>query len=68
MFIFTFERDGAQVGEGQTEMRHRSRLQALSCQRRARCGAQTHEPGDRDLNQSWSLNRLNHPGAPRDVL
>ena len=44
--------------------RIRSRFQALSCQHRARCGAQTHKPGDHDLGQSQMLNRLSHPGAP----
>ena len=41
-----------------------SRLQALSCQHRARCGAQTHELWDHDLGQSQTLNQLSHPGAP----
>ena len=41
-----------------------SRLQALSCQHRAQSGARTHEPWDRDLSWSWTLNRLSHPGAP----
>ena len=46
--------------------RHRigNRLQALSCQHRAQRGAPTHEPGDRDLSQSRTLNRLSHPGIP----
>ena len=40
MFVFERERNRAQVGEGQRE-RHRiqSRLQALSCQHGAQCGA-----------------------------
>ena len=42
----------------------RSRLQALSCQYKARCGAQTHKPRDHDLSRSEMLNRLSHPGAP----
>ena len=41
-----------------------SRLQALSCQHRARRGARTHEPRDRDLSRSRPLNRLSHPGTP----
>ena len=46
--------------------RHRiwSRLQALSCQHRARRGAQTHGPWDHDL--SWSQT-LSHPGAPISI-
>ena len=38
--------------------------QAPHCQHRARRGAQTHEPRDRDLSWSRTLNRLSHPGAP----
>ena len=63
------EREKARVGEGQREKgRHRiqSRFQALSCQHRARHGAQTHELWDHDLNWSWTLNRLSHPGAPSE--
>ena len=47
--------------------RHRvqSRLQALSCQHRAQCGARTHRLQDHDLSRSRTLNRLSHPGAPR---
>ena len=40
-----------------------SRLQAPSCQHRARRGARTHGPRDRDLSRSWTLNRPSHPGA-----
>ena len=32
--------------------------------RRARRGARTHEPRDRELGRSRVLNRLSHPGAP----
>ena len=51
-------------GSEREKGRHRipSRLQALSCQHRARCGAQIHRPRDHDLSQSWTLS---HPGAPR---
>ena len=63
-------RDRVWMGEGQRERerkrgRHRiqSRLQALSCQHRAWCRAQTHELWDHDLSWSWTLNRLSHPGA-----
>ena len=50
--------------------RHRiwSRLQALSCQHRARCGARIHRPWDRDLSWSRTPNRLSHPGAPNYIL
>ena len=41
-----------------------SRLQALSCQHRARCRARTHGPWDNDLSRSRTLNRLSHPGSP----
>ena len=53
-------------GRGRERRRHRiqSRLQALSCQHRARHGAWTHKLWDHDLSQSWTLNRLTHPGAP----
>ena len=46
--------------EGDTEPKAGCRLQALSCQHWTRCGAQTHEPWDRDLSRSQLLN----PGAP----
>ena len=51
---------------GRERGRHRiwSRLQALSCQHRARCGARTHGLRDHDLSWSQTLNQLNHPGAP----
>ena len=57
-------------GRGKERGRHRieSRLQALSCQRRASCGAQTHEPQDHDLSQSETLNGLRHPGVPQGKL
>ena len=52
-------------GRGRERRRHRiqSRLQALSCQHKALCGAQTHWPQDHDLNQSQTLNQLSHLGA-----
>ena len=58
------------VGKGRERGRHRirSRLQALSCQHRARCGAQTHGPRDHDLSRSWTLNWLSHPGAPVNLF
>ena len=57
--MFTYfegEKDRLQTGEGQRERhRIRSRLQAPSCQHRARCGARTHEPRDRDLAEVGRL-------------
>ena len=57
-------RGGAERG------RHRicSRLQALSSQHRAQCGAWTHELQDHDLSQSRTLNWLSHPGTPEELL
>ena len=51
---------------GRKRGRHRiqSRPQALSCQHRAWCGAQTHEPWDHDLSRNQTLNWLSHPGTP----
>ena len=53
-------------GRGRERGRHRirNRLQAQSGQPRARHGARTHEPWDRDLSRSQMLNRLSHSGAP----
>ena len=65
-FLRERHRDREQAGEGQRERgRHRiqSRLQAPSCQHRARCRARTHEPRDCDLSQSRTFNRLSHSGA-----
>ena len=64
MFINFWERDSMNGG-GSERGRHRiwSRLQALSCQHRVRCGARTHGPWDHDLSRCWMLNRLSHPGA-----
>ena len=64
-FLFFWESMSGVVG-GRETGRHRmgSRLQAPSCQHRARRRAQTHGPRDRDLSRSRMLNRLNHPGAP----
>ena len=41
-----------------------SRLQALSCQHRARRRAWTHELQDMDVSRSQTLSWLSHPGAP----
>ena len=53
-----------QAGEGQTDRGAEDLKQALCEQRKARCGAQTHEPRDHDLSQSQVLNQLSQPGAP----
>ena len=67
MFIyFLREREAEhEQGRGRERGRHRiwSRLQAPSCQHRARCWARTHQPWDHDLSQSQTLNRPSHPGA-----
>ena len=52
------------TGRERGKPRIQSRLQALSHQHRARRGAQTHKPGDRDLSRSRTLHRRSHPGAP----
>ena len=41
-----------------------SRLQALSCQHRARHRARTRRLWDHDPSRSLTLNQLSHPGAP----
>ena len=67
LIVRSFFRDRAWVGEGQRERgRHRigSRLQALSCQHRARHGARAHKPWDHDLSWSWMLNQLSYPDTP----
>ena len=68
--IYSFLRQGEtehERGRVRERGRHRigNRLQAPSCQHRARGGARTHGPRDRDLSRSWTLNRLSHPGAPQ---
>ena len=69
MFVYFWERETDKVwaGEDQRERerdRIQSRLQVPSYEHRAGCGAQTHEPWDHDLSQSWTCNQLSHPGAP----
>ena len=69
MFIYFWQRETEhELGRGRERGRHRiwSRLQALSCQHRARHGARTHRPLDHDLSRSRTLNWLSHPGAPRN--
>ena len=76
MFIY-FLREGEHArtrvhrwGRGREWGKHRirSRRQALSCQHRARRRAQTHDPWDHDLSQSWLLTQLSHPGAPTSLF
>ena len=67
VYLFFWDRERQSMSGGGSERgRHRiwNRLQALSCQHRARLGAWTHGPRDRDLSRSRPLNRLSHPGAP----
>ena len=67
MYIYFWDRERQSMNGGGSERgRHRiwNRLQALSCQHRAWCGARTHGPQDHDLSRSRPLNRLSHPGAP----
>ena len=66
VYLFLRDRDWQSTsGEGRERRRQRirSRLQALSCQHTAQCGAQTHKPWDYDLSRSWMLNWLSQPGA-----
>ena len=67
MFIYFWDRERQSMnGRGSERGRHRiwNRLQALSCQHRARRGSRTHGPRDHDLSRSQTPNRLSHPGAP----
>ena len=56
-------------GEGAERERERENpKQAPYCPCRARRGAQTHKPYDRDLSRNQgSLNRLSQPGAPVEL-
>ena len=65
IFIWGREKDrrGRRRGREREADRIRSRLQALSCQHRARRGARAHRLRDHDLSQSRMLNQLSHPGA-----
>ena len=66
IFIYLL-RERERVNRGGTERegdRIRSRLQARSCQHRARRGAWTHKLWDHDLSWSRMLSWLSHPGVP----
>ena len=70
-YIYFWDRERQSMNGGGSEREGdtiRSRLQALSHQRRARRGARTHGLRDRDPGWSWTLNRLSHPGAPSSAL
>ena len=71
MFIYFWDRETeCKQRRGRERGRHRvrRRLQARSCQHRARRGARTPEPWDRDLSRSLILNQLSPPGAPFILL
>ena len=66
-FIYFWEGETeCEQGRSRERGRHRvrSRLQVLSCQHRARGGAQTHKSRDHDLSRSRRSNWQSHPGAP----
>ena len=70
VYLFLGQRETEhERARGRERGRHRirNRLQALSCQHRARRGARTHGPWDHDLSRSWTLNRPSHPGTPFNV-
>ena len=67
LFIFEREKQECEGGRVRERGRHRiqSRLQALNCQHRAWCRAQTYELWGHDLRSwSWKFNQQSHPGAP----
>ena len=74
IYLFLMERE-REHGRGRERERERERenlKQAPHHHLGAQCGAGTHEPWDHDLSQSWTLNRLSHPGAsvavPKSLL
>ena len=67
VYLFSRQRETERAwGRGRERRRYRiwNKLQAPSCQHRARRGARTQEPWDHNLTRSRTLNRLSHPGAP----
>ena len=71
-YLFIFEKETQSTSRGGAERERETqilkRLQAPSCQHRARRGARTHEPPDGDLSRTQTLNRLSHPGAPSALI
>ena len=70
-FVYFWDRGRQSMRRGGAERgRHRiwSRLQALSCQHRAQCGAWTHKPWNHDLSWSWTLNQLSHQAHSTTIL
>ena len=73
IFFFIFEREREERERASMSRRGTEREGDTGCQQAvcwqdwAQCGAQTHELWDYDLSWSQMLNRLSHPGAPRDV-
>ena len=63
VYLFLIE---CEQRRGRETGRHsiRSRLQAPSCQHRARCRLRIHGPWDHDLSWSQKLNRLSHTVTP----
>ena len=70
VYLLLRERGNESRGRGRERGRQRiqCRLQALSCQHSAPCGARTHKLWDHDLSQSWILNWVSHPGASMDTI
>ena len=63
-FIYFWETEWKRERGRERGRYSRSRLQALSHQYRAQCGAWTHKPWDHDLSWSWTLNWLSHSDTP----
>ena len=71
VYLFFRERQSTSKGQAEGERgkdRLQSRLQALSCQHRAWCGAQTHKMQGHGLSRSRTPNLLSRSGAPRTLI
>ena len=68
--MFIFGKRQSTSGEGAERGGYRiwSKLQALSCQHRDWCGAQTHEPWDRDLSRGQMLNLPSQQDTPPGLV
>ena len=66
--IYFWEGKWAGSGGGTEREGAKDAKQALCWQQRAWWGVWTHDPWNHDLNQSWMLNPLNHPGAPTPLF